>query len=206
MFEGFVPPEYSALTTLEKINLSRNRLEGGLSFLLNNKDLVSLVLSNNVFHERLPEDLGQLNKLDVLYLQHNKFDGEFYLSRCTGFSSLRLLNLAHNNLGGAIPEEIGMMKKLVSLILEGNKFKAPLPKSLSELVNLKDFSVFKNFPAETTQLPRGFNRRKFERIHVFGPKIGLDNVHFNETSLYGADPDQLLPLARKLQLFPSHKF
>ena len=105
-----------------------------------------------------------------------------------------------------MPEDIGLLKDLASLIVVGNRIKAPLPKSFVDLKSLKDFAAFANYPAHLMKTARAFSKHRFSRMHVYGPKVGLDNVHFPVERLYGPDPEGLLSLSKLLDLFPVHKF
>ena len=83
---------------------------------------------------------------------------------------------------------IGNLVELESLILHGNDINGPAPISLKELVNLKDFTLFSCYSSESFQPKRRFSRTEFERVYVNGPKLKLDNVHWDNEVLYGDTP------------------
>ena len=203
---GSIPEEFKFITTLEKINLSRNKLTGGIRFLLNNVNIKTLNLSYNLMEEDLPLEMSRLTDLTILYLHNNKFGGRIHPDWCKSMSKLQLVNLSNNDIEGIVPEEIGLLKDLISLILKGCRIRAPLPKSFSELKSLRDFTAFENYPAHIMKTARAFTTHGFQRMHVYGPKVGVDNVYFLEERLYGPDLDGLTKLAKTLDLFPSHSF
>lgn len=83
---------------------------------------------------------------------------------------------------------VGALIRLELLILHGNDILGPIPRSLSELTNLRDFSCFDNCPTEGFRLNRAFCRRTFERLYVTTPNLGVDTVFWDPCQLYGDKP------------------
>jgi hypothetical protein len=52
---------------------------------------------------------------------------------------------------GRIPKNIGDLSRLRVFRLSNNNIRGPVPLSMARLLNLKDFHVFKSFPAEDTE-------------------------------------------------------
>ena len=81
-------------------------------------------------------------------LQRNELTGELILG---DLDSLRLLQLAGNQLTGEIPKSIGRLKLLLHLHLEENRFKGPMPSELLDLQHLMTLHLSGN--ALKGQLP-----------------------------------------------------
>lgn len=179
---GDIPASFSALQALEDVNMSRNSLTNGLKSFLQCTNLKTLILSHNLLQDELTHHgtfFEHSSLLETLYINNNRLVGTFPIALCSS-SNLKRLNLSCNNLHGVLPAEIGCMTQLASLVLTDNAFIGPLPVSLSNLVHLKDFHIFKQFPSECMALARGFKRQTFERVHVRGPSLGLNNVCWKE--------------------------
>ncbi|KAI9156027.1 hypothetical protein H9P43_009137 [Blastocladiella emersonii ATCC 22665] len=87
-------------------------------------------LYNGPLTGTIPDSIGTLNSLEVLYL-------------------------TNNNLQGSIPASIGDLRKLEILVLSFNGLRGPLPSSLSNLVDLKRLELYSNeFSGELPILPQ----------------------------------------------------
>lgn len=151
--------------------------------------LEKLILNDNA----LEDEFGSINwslfsSLDTLYLQHNKLHGTI-TDEVTSLVKLRRLNLSFNCLTGVLPQRIGNLIQLETLILTGNEIVGPVPISLGTLSKLRDFHIFKDYPSETTFYPRGFRRKAFERVYVYGPSANLNSVCWDPNQLYGEDEE-----------------
>jgi hypothetical protein len=172
---GLLNEWLSDLKSLKTLNLSKNSLSGNVDPLFECVELETLNLSHNDLYGILPLSISKLEKIRVLYLQNNRLRGYLPDEICT-LSNLKRLNLSHNNFRGSLPANIGALGNLETLILEDNEFIGPIPRSLSQLTNLHDYSCIKNIPSKDFEICRGFVRYEFDRIHIFGPEAGLNNV------------------------------
>lgn len=145
-----------------------------------------LELSENQIRGRLDISVIGLKKLDVLYLQHNRISGIIPPELCI-LPRLQRLNLMHNQIRGLLPHNIGELVNLESLLLSGNNITGPVPTSLSKLTKLRDFHVFRNYPAEISMQPLAFNRQAFDRIYGFGPSVGINSMHWDFQQVYGRE-------------------
>ena len=95
-----------------------------------------LKLGHNWLVGPIPEELGQLKKLQYLNLAGNELTGEIpeELGQC---KKLQYLNLGGNELTGEIPEELGQLKKLQWLFLADNGLTGKIPEILGQLKNLQ---------------------------------------------------------------------
>ncbi|KAL7594526.1 hypothetical protein Lser_V15G29324 [Lactuca serriola] len=168
-FNSFDGPITNVSSTLQLLNLSRNKFSGGISFLCqvvhgflvildlshnflsgqlpdclwHFKELQVLNLEHNNLSGRLPASLGSMIKLEALDLYKNDFSEEFPLSvkNCT---SLKSLNLGANKFSGNLPAWIGeSLSGLYVLTLKSNNFSGSIPLQICKLASLQilDLSV-----------------------------------------------------------------
>jgi len=180
---------FSLLVQLKDVNLSQNNLSGhGFCAFAKCEQLQQLKLSENFLSGHLePNVVAALTRLQILYLHKNKMGG-FVPPEICQLTTLRRLNLSSNFFRGSLPADFGNLVKLETLLFTDNEIIAPLPRSLSALVLLRDFAVTKNYPSEQCALPRGFKKEVFQRIHVDGLDMQLNSVTFLHEDVYGPVP------------------
>lgn len=88
----------------------------------------------------IPDSLGALSKLGVLYVYYNKLSGQ-PLPIIGNITSLINLNIAGNNFTGSIPESFGNLVQLHSWVMGWNSFSGPLPKSIGNMKTLRQISI-----------------------------------------------------------------
>ena len=135
------------MASLERLDLSANKLEGEIPKSLSNLcRLQGLSLGYNNLSGQLPQVLDLLacanDTLDTLFLTDNQFAGSF--PDFIGFSSLKELELDHNQINGTLPKSIGQLTKLEALIIGSNSLQGVISEAhllhLSRLSYL-DFSA-----------------------------------------------------------------
>jgi hypothetical protein len=125
--EGKIPRFLGNLCNLQHLDLSDNKLRGGLYDLLGNssscttKNLEFLDLSWNRLLGTLPDQLGKHKKLSVLSLDGNKLSSPIPVS-LGKLSSLRMLSVCKNQLNGTIPVSLGYLSNLEELDFSFNFF------------------------------------------------------------------------------------
>jgi hypothetical protein len=160
--QGRLPESFSALNTLETVDLRGNMGLSGklppfaspaltpaepelqpvqrphprLSHLVR---LQTLVLSNNLLTGPLPE-LSGLPALQTLRLNHNQLSGP--LPSLTQLSALQSIDLSFNHFEGHLPEFAGL-SQLASFQGDWNRFEGPLP-SPSGLLHLHTLQLSGN--------------------------------------------------------------
>ncbi|KAJ0681441.1 putative non-specific serine/threonine protein kinase [Helianthus annuus] len=132
------------VTTLNRLDLSNNKLSGMLPNCLNNLDsLYILNLENNKFTGTIPASIGALQLLHMMSMRGNSLTGEIPLS-LRNCKELQLLDLGENQLSGTIPEWMGeSLSSLLVLALPSNRFHGTIPTSLCKLkkIQILDLSV-----------------------------------------------------------------
>ncbi|KAG6408866.1 hypothetical protein SASPL_131892 [Salvia splendens] len=102
---------------------------------------VSLDLSNNRFHGKIPSEIGNLKSLVVLNLSRNGFDGR-------------------------IPPSLGDLVELESLDLSTNKLSGVIPQQLTSLTFLSFFNVSNN--NLTGLIPKGYQFNTYTNDSYLG--------------------------------------
>ncbi len=103
----------------------------------NSQNVRALSLSFFGLRGPIPDAIGQLKKLEWLYLANNNFTGRINPTLAT-LPNLQRLILGSNQLEGPLPPELGYMHSLQSLDLSANQLEGPL---LPELGSLHDLGM-----------------------------------------------------------------
>ncbi|KAI5332379.1 hypothetical protein L3X38_022508 [Prunus dulcis] len=121
------------------------------SWLFNLTSLRKLDLSRNSFRGRIPRVIGNMCKLKFLSLSGNKFYGEkieeFWgsLSNCpNNTTALESLDLSSCGLRGQLPDSLGMLTSLQHLNLENLLLWGSIPESIGNLSSLKTLDLSSN--------------------------------------------------------------
>ena len=113
-------------------------------------------MSLDVFDNRLtgniPEDIGNLRKLDFLGLGFNRISGEIPGS-IGNLTSVQSIYLGGNELVGELPPEISRLTQLQYLDLFRNRLEGPIPASLAGLSALEGLDL--SFNRFTGSIPPG---------------------------------------------------
>ncbi|KAJ4966265.1 hypothetical protein NE237_018114 [Protea cynaroides] len=189
-FSGEIPASFGLFPNLRVLRLFNNLLNGSIPpFLTNLTELVSFDLAYNPFTPSpLPSDIGNLRKLETLWLPSSNLIGEIPVS-IGKLVSLKLLDVSNNDLSGRIPHSIGGLKSVQQIELYRNRITGKLPVSLGDLADLVNFDASEN--NLTGKLPI-----KFAALH-------LSSLALNDNHLEGHIPEIIAsnPNLAELKLF-----
>ncbi|KAG4991002.1 hypothetical protein JHK87_024459 [Glycine soja] len=118
---GSLPLTLGSLTSVLKLDVSNNHLEGNLlnQFAhLNNLTLTDL--RNNRFTGGLTLSLQEMSSLEELVLSNNPLGGDVIYLRWENFNNLAILELSNMGLIGEIPESLSELKRLTFVGLSDN--------------------------------------------------------------------------------------
>lgn len=141
---GPIPPALCDCERLQELDLYQNSLEGSLPRELGKlQNLVTLQVQHNNLSGGIPPSLCDLVRLSKLNLRGNCMSGKLpqELGR---MRSLVFLSLRNNDFGGRIPLSIGACKALEFLNLSSNQLSGEIPDALGELEDLEYLYLFDN--------------------------------------------------------------
>ncbi|XP_050270837.1 probable inactive leucine-rich repeat receptor-like protein kinase At3g03770 isoform X3 [Quercus robur] len=121
-------PDLSTLTNLHLLDIRENHLDSELPVMP--KELVTVLLSNNSLSGEIPEQFGELHKLQHLDLSFNHLSGT-PPSALFSLPNISYLNLGSNMLSGSLPDELSCGDKLGYVDLSSNKLIGQLPSCLN---------------------------------------------------------------------------
>ena len=88
----------------------------------------------------IPEELGQLRNLELLFLAQNHLNGTIPAS-IGELVLLELLNLKNNQLSGEIPVSLSKLERLEFLDLSNNQLEGAIQEELLRLLGMKLHSI-----------------------------------------------------------------
>ncbi|XP_042752039.1 receptor-like protein EIX1 [Lactuca sativa] len=177
-------------STVALLNLSRNKLHGGISFLCQvvHGLLVSLDLSYNLLSGRLPDCLWHFKELKVLILEHNNLSGRLPTSvgSLIKLETLNLyllfLDLSLNHLHGTIPS---CFDNLTSIAQEGS---LPTKNSSGKDMHLREFTrnlgLLKSINLSSNNLT---GKIPYEVTNLYG----LCVLNLSKNALHGEIPKKI---------------
>ncbi|KAL1218108.1 putative LRR receptor-like serine/threonine-protein kinase [Cardamine amara subsp. amara] len=190
-------------TQLQDVDVGDNRLVGDLPTSIVNlsTNIIYLSLQNNLISGSIPRDIGNLIRLQTLWLAKNLLTGP--LPNSLGkLSDLGALLLFSNRMSGEIPSSIGNITRLESLVLSNNSFEGIVPPSLGKCSHLVYLRIGYNklngtIPMEIMQtqnlyhLSMGGNALSGSLPNDVGRLQNLVLLSLENNSLSGQLPDTL---------------
>ncbi|KAJ0989841.1 hypothetical protein J5N97_008197 [Dioscorea zingiberensis] len=137
-FTGSIPPSLSNSTKMEIIDLTSNLLSGALpsDIVIHMPNLTDLHISDN----NLSSDDNNSNLTP-------------FFRSISNLTSLTILELAGNDLGGELPFMMGQLPcNLSKILLQDNQIHGVIPPSISNLTNLVDLNLSNNLLSGTIPL------------------------------------------------------
>ena len=143
--QGTLPAEIFKLRHLEVFDLFQNRIKGEIHQNINlMQSLRRLWLHDTIeLSGSIPAEIGQLTKLESLFLGGNKLTGTVP-AEIENLSNVKTIALNDNKLEGPIPEKISKCVKLERLFLDNNNMDGTIPQEIGQLRSLEDFRLNTN--------------------------------------------------------------
>ncbi|XP_059637023.1 probable LRR receptor-like serine/threonine-protein kinase At2g16250 [Cornus florida] len=190
-------------TLLESFNSSGFSLPGSIpdSFGQSLGALRVLDLRSCSITGLIPSSLGNLSRLNLLYLSHNELSGTIP-STLGMLSSLSVLNLSQNLLSGSIPSSFSTLRNLTILDLSSNYLSGPIPTGFGSIsglqfLNLSYNSLTASIPVQLGKLSRlveldiGFNSLSGSLPEELGGLRSLQKMLVGNNGLEGPLPANL---------------
>ncbi|RHN41192.1 putative protein kinase RLK-Pelle-LRR-XII-1 family [Medicago truncatula] len=145
--------------------------------------IVQSYLSKDMNYSTITEEIGYLDKLELLLLSNNSLSGSIP-SKIFNLSSLTNLEVDQNSLSGTIPSNTGYsLPSLQYLFLDHNNFVGNIPNNIFNSSKLIDFQLDSN--AFSGTLPNtGFRDLwSLEVFLIYDNKLTIEDSHQFFTSL-----------------------
>ncbi|MDE2646270.1 MAG: M66 family metalloprotease [Bacteroidota bacterium] len=126
-------------------------------------------MSGNSLTGEIPSDLGQLSRLQHLYLNANSLTGSIP-PEFGNLAQVRTLWLFDNGLTGSIPPELGNLTQVADLALSNNFLTGSIPSELDRLTSLQWLLINDNNDL-TGLLPRSFIKNNLAGLRLHGTRI-----------------------------------
>ncbi|CAK9134162.1 unnamed protein product [Ilex paraguariensis] len=123
---GVLPAEFSNLSYLQEIELSRNYISGSIPTNLGQLNLTILSLLGNRIGGSIPKEIGDISTLEQLVLEDNQLGGSLHRN-LGSLSRLKRLLLSANNFTGTIPETFVNLKNLEDFRIDGSTLTGKIP-------------------------------------------------------------------------------
>ena len=141
--QGTIPSELGKLTSMRKLNLSRNSLTGTVPVeVLALPQLVSVRLGMNRLSGRFPFFLS--SNLELLSTEGNEFSGPLPEKLVDAYPGIVELDVSNNAFTGILPDDVCRLTLLNKLTLSFNQFRGILPRDIGGLTNLKGLFLNNN--------------------------------------------------------------
>ncbi|KAH7651414.1 Non-specific serine/threonine protein kinase protein [Dioscorea alata] len=133
---GSLPDDFSALTSLQTIDLSRNYLSGTIPVAWASLPLTKLALLGNRISGSIPEEIGDISTLQELILEDNLIEGA--IPRSLGkLVNLEGLLISGNYFSGELPDSLGNLRNLTNLRIDGNPISGKIPSFVGNWTKLQ---------------------------------------------------------------------
>jgi len=143
-----LPPQFAALSNLEKMRLSYNVFEGELDseapVLASMTKLTHLEMESNYFNGTMPSAIEKMDQLTYLYMRRNNMAFNLDFMKTGQFDNMFAMWLDGNFVSGTIPTEIGLMSSLASFSVANATLRGTIPYEIGNLNQLRRLWLFGN--------------------------------------------------------------
>ncbi|XP_057785108.1 putative receptor-like protein kinase At3g47110 [Salvia miltiorrhiza] len=141
---GPIPSEIGNLNGLQTLDLSENQFTGFIPETMGKlKQVVVLYLYSNQLQGYIPRDLCNISNLGYLYLSSNMLTGP--IPECLGeIKSLRKVSLSSNKLNSSLPSNLFNLKDLINLYLDSNYLSGQIPDQIKNLNAISEMDLSHN--------------------------------------------------------------
>ncbi|KAH0724226.1 hypothetical protein KY284_000091 [Solanum tuberosum] len=144
-FTGKIPESFSHLTSLHELDMGYSNLSGPLPKPLWNLTNIEILYLDNNHLEGPISQFSRFEKLWVLLIQKNNFDGGLeFLSFNKSWTQLIWLDFSSNSLTGPIPSNVSGLQNLKWLYLSSSHLNGTIPSWIFSLPSLQLFDLRDN--------------------------------------------------------------
>ncbi|XP_073303455.1 protein STRUBBELIG-RECEPTOR FAMILY 3-like [Primulina huaijiensis] len=149
-----------------------------------NGNIIGITLSGANLGGELDDDLGSFTSIRLLDLSNNHIGGSIPTDLP---STLRTFNLSGNKLVGTIPDTLSSLSELTNLSLSDNHLTGPIPDVFQQLGGLVNFDVSGN--SLTNELPYSMgNLSSLTTLHLQNNQLSgtldvLQNLHLRDLNV-----------------------
>ena len=189
-WDGITVASVDGALRVVSLDREREELDGSIPYQLGNlSKLQHLYLEGNDLSGRIPTEFGNLSELQHLSLHENQLSGSIP-TEFGNLSELQHLSLHENQLSGSIPSEFGNLSELQHLSLYENQLSGSIPSEFRNLSKLQRLSLHEN--QLSGSIPTEFgNLSELQHLSLYGNQLSgsipseLGNVaKLEDLSLY----------------------
>jgi hypothetical protein len=181
-----------------ELNLNTNNLVGIIPNEIGNlQKLQQLRLSKNTLDGGIPAEIGNLHNLENLEIADNNLSGSLP-DELWNLENLKFLQLPRNILEGTLPYQIAQLQDLRILDLSSNGFRGALPSELTFIDSLESIYISNN---RFVDIPDLSGMLELFHLYVYGnrltfedlePNIDVPNFLYNPQDSIGEQIDTVL--------------
>jgi len=184
-----IPPQVVKLATLEKLFINHNHIKTVPEDIGAMTALQILNLSANRIWKTLPNSLGNMPNLNILYLENNCISA--LPAELSGLVQLKELHMQENQIS-VFPPSIGRCTQLNTLNISHNEF-TTLPMELTQCARLENFQREGNELDIPPPIQRFLNQRLRRTERNYGGLYG-DGQNVHASSIQASIKESLLHL------------
>lgn len=194
VLSGTIPGKLGAMTALETLSLSNQKLTGVIPSVSSLTNLRSLDLGYNSLTGDIPDFKGIKDSIQTISAGSNYLNGTLESGEIGSLTELRYFDLSNNIMFGKLPETLlQTMTSLSYLDLSLNSFSGSIPAEFfdnGEFTELNHLALSKNFL--TGSIPN------------VGKLVELQHLHLDTNKFTGTIPKSVFGMTKLLMLMLGH--